>query len=492
MKRILVLLLILVAGQGSAVPLTAYQNLTPAQKSQIGDFGLFLKGTADTNWYAIEVDPATGALPVTITGTIPVSGTVTANQGTAGASAWPVSVATLPLPTGAATSALQTTGNSSLSSIDGKLGTLGQKTMAGSAPVVIASDQSAIPISGSVTATNASIGATGAATPASATLIGGTDGANLQAAHISAAGLVSVDGSGVTQPVSGTVAVSNFPATQPVSGTVAATQSGTWTVQPGNTANTTAWKVDGSAVTQPVSGTVSANASQTGTWTVQPGNTANTTPWLSTISQGGNSATVSAGGALKVDGSASTQPVSGTVTANQGGAPWTVTGTGTAGTAAAGVVTVQGIASMTALKVDGSAVTQPVSGTVAVSNLPTTADTNAGAASSSTLRVVGAGRSLTTTLATYDYTGGTVTTAAYTQVTASTANAITRLYVFDSSGSAIIIATGAAAAEVDRIYLPPGGNSTPYEVTIPASTRISIKALDTSASTGRLIITGLQ
>lgn len=33
-----------------------------------------------------------------------------------------------------------------------------------------------------------------------------------------------------------------------------ASQSGTWTVQPGNTANTTAWKVDGSAVTQPISG----------------------------------------------------------------------------------------------------------------------------------------------------------------------------------------------------------------------------------------------
>lgn len=48
--------------------------------------------------------------------------------------------------------------------------------------------------------------------------------------------------------------------TQPVSGTVTATQGGTWTVQPGNTANTTAWKVDGSAVTQPVSGTVSITA----------------------------------------------------------------------------------------------------------------------------------------------------------------------------------------------------------------------------------------
>lgn len=41
--------------------------------------------------------------------------------------------------------------------------------------------------------------------------------------------------------------------------TFASTQSGTWTVQPGNTPNTTAWKVDGSAVTQPVSGTITAN-----------------------------------------------------------------------------------------------------------------------------------------------------------------------------------------------------------------------------------------
>jgi len=64
----------------------------------------------------------------------------------------PVSASALPLPTGAATSALQTTGNTSLSSIDGKLGSLGQKTMAGSAPIVIASDQSAIPVSGTVTA----------------------------------------------------------------------------------------------------------------------------------------------------------------------------------------------------------------------------------------------------------------------------------------------------------------------------------------------------
>ncbi len=52
--------------------------------------------------------------------------------------------ATITLPTGASTSALQTTGNTSLSNIDAKLPTtIGQKAMAASLAVTIASDQSA-------------------------------------------------------------------------------------------------------------------------------------------------------------------------------------------------------------------------------------------------------------------------------------------------------------------------------------------------------------
>lgn len=51
------------------------------------------------------------------------------------------------------------------------------------------------------------------------------------------------------------------------------------------------------------------------------------------------------------------------VDAAQSGA-WVVSGTGTAGSAATGVVTVQGIAAMTPLLVDGSGSTQPISGTV--------------------------------------------------------------------------------------------------------------------------------
>lgn len=67
---------------------------------------------------------------------------------------------------------------------------------------------------------------------------------------------------------------------------LAVTQSGTWTVQPGNTANSTAWLVTGTGGVFP--------ATQSGTWTVQPGNTANTTPWLvqdSPAVSGGYSAT---------------------------------------------------------------------------------------------------------------------------------------------------------------------------------------------------------
>lgn len=66
----------------------------------------------------------------------------------------PISASALPLPSGAATSALQTTGNTSLSSIDGKLGSLGQKTMAGSAPVVIASDQAAVQVKAQIGSTS--------------------------------------------------------------------------------------------------------------------------------------------------------------------------------------------------------------------------------------------------------------------------------------------------------------------------------------------------
>ncbi len=76
-------------------------------------------------------------------------------------------------------------------------------------------------------------------------------------------GTLSVDDGGSSLTVDGSVSISGSVAVTDNSGSltvdnagtfaVQAAQSGTWTVQPGNTANTVAWKVDGSAVTQPVS-----------------------------------------------------------------------------------------------------------------------------------------------------------------------------------------------------------------------------------------------
>lgn len=84
------------------------------------------------------------------------------------------------------------------------------------------------------------------------------------------------------------------------------------------------------------------------------------------------------GGSLTVDGSVSvsnfpaTQPVSAASLPLPTGASTAAKqpALGTAGTPSADVLTVQGVTSMTALKVDGSAVTQPVSGTVSVNALP--------------------------------------------------------------------------------------------------------------------------
>jgi len=103
--------------------------------------------------------------------------------------------------------------------------------------------------------------------------------AGAQCASVTAANALKVDGSAVTQPVSGTVSVTALPAGSNTIGSV--NQAGSWTVQQGSPP----WSV-----------------SESGTWTVQPGNTPNTTPWLFSIGQGGNTAAVNSSGQLSVTG----------------------------------------------------------------------------------------------------------------------------------------------------------------------------------------------
>lgn len=193
----------------------------------------------------------------------------------------PVSAASLPLPAGASTSALQTTGNTSLASIDGKLNSLGQKAMAASVPVTIASDQSAVPVSAASLPLPS-----GAATSANQT------NGNQIAQIIDPGGVnkLSIGASGNVL-VSGLAAVGNSPVLNPI------TVSGV--DQAGNkqylkqVTGTNALIVDGSAVTQPISGTVTANT---------PANTAPATQNI-TVVDSGSTNTAQANGQNAITGS---------------------------------------------------------------------------------------------------------------------------------------------------------------------------------------------
>src|SRR3972149_4153300 len=91
------------------------------------------------------------ACPVKITDGVIVLGTAAnpVRVDPTGTTTQPVSAISLPLPTGAATEAtlLTRASEATLVAINGKLNSLGQKTMAGSVPVVLASDQSVVSVS---------------------------------------------------------------------------------------------------------------------------------------------------------------------------------------------------------------------------------------------------------------------------------------------------------------------------------------------------------
>lgn len=313
------------------------------------------------------------------------------------------------------------------------------------------SSTDSVSIAGTIVASNPSVGPTGTAVPASGTYIGVNVGGNL---------------TGLTGTANGL-------------------------------------KVDGSAVTQPVSGTV----------TVQQSTAANLKT-AATISQGGNDAAVTASNALKVDGSAVTQPISGSVTATVSGTvgatqsgTWNlnnITGTvslptgaataakqpafGVVGTPSADVLTVQGAASMNPLVVSGyGSVGSPTGTPVAVQGAAGMYPVNVQFLNPPTF----GGRSKVF-ISTINYSSTPVTTSAYTLLVSSTSGVVNQLTIADTSGSFLIIAVGAFGSEVDQLYIGPGGSDSPYELRIPAGSAVWVKALDVNATSGRLVVNGLS
>lgn len=108
------------------------------------------------------------------------------------------------------------------------------------------------------------------------------------------------------------------------------------------------------------------------------------------------------------------------------------------------------------------------------------------ASNQSNVPVLAAGRSKVS-IVRNDYSSVNVTTSAYTQLIASTSAQINKIQIFDSSGQTMVLAVGAAASEVDQIYIFPGGNGD-VELLIPAGSRVSVKAVSATADSGELII----
>lgn len=339
-------------------------------------------------WVLQQVD-ATHGLPVSVLGTVPVSGTFwQATQ--------PVSAASLPLPTGAATAAKQPAiGTAGTASAD-------VLTVQGIASMTaLKVDGSAVtqPVSGTVTANQGGSWSVtvGAALPAGANVIGGVelvDSAGVNKASISAAGAVKVDGSAATQPISGTVTANAGTGTFAVSGTVTANAgTGSFTVVQATASNLQA-QVQGAAAsgaakagnpvqvggvfntTQPTVTTgqaVEAQCTARGAQIVATG----VDVFHATIDNSTIAVTQSGGWTVTANAGTGTFAVSGTVTANIGttnglALDATLTG-GTQKTKIvdSGGTNVASVSAAGAVKVDGSAVTQPVSGTI-TANVGTT------------------------------------------------------------------------------------------------------------------------
>lgn len=286
-----------------------------------------------------------------------------------------------------------------------------------------------------------------------------------------------------------------------------------------------ALKVDASATTQPISGTVSVSSSAlpTGAATSANQTTANTSlasldskttavntgaVTISTALPAGTNAI----GSVSVSNFPATQPVSGTVSVSNFPATQAVsaaslplpTGASTSANQSTAITSLGTIATNTGhIPAQGAAVTsaslpvniasdQTVPVSAASLPLPTGAATSAAQATAqTTLNTIATNTSTSNTaLASVefvrnDYTSTGVTTAAYTQLIASTTAATKRLDLFDSSGQTLKLAVGGSGSEVDQFLIYPGGNGQ-LNLAIPAGSRISIKAVSANASVGEL------
>lgn len=538
---------IVLASDHAAVPVSGSITTTNASEGSTGSAvptkADFIAGTDGTNLRGIKTDAA-GELQIDVLSSALPTGAATEttlaalNAKVTAVNTGAVTVSSSALPTGAAT-------ETTLSAVSGKLpATLGQKVMASSLSVTLASDQTALPISGSITSTSSSEGTPGSAPPTKASYIAGTDGTLVRALKTDTNGELQVDilssalptGAATETTLAG--ASAKLPATlgqKAMAASMAVTlasdqsaipasQSGTWNIN--NVAGT---------VSLPTGASTAANQSTIITSlqllddvVATDGVAALTKGYQIAGTDGTNAQIVSTNvsGHVNIADGGNSITVDGTVAATQSGA-WNitnVTGTVSLPTGAATETTLAALNTKTPAQ--GQALMAASVPVVIASNqsaVPVSASSlplPTGAATETTLAAASAklpatlgqkvmASSLAVTIASDQ--GAIPVTASFSpaylsvvdlfdanildtsstnipgsggspvQVVASTAAAVKALQCLDTTGAFIGVYTGAAAAEVLKFVIGPGSDQT-IENAIPAGTRISLKRLDSTTA----------
>lgn len=367
---------------------------------------------------------ATHGLPVALVGTSPIS------------------AASLPLPTGASTEA-------TLSTLNGKI------TACNTGAVVVAS--------GTITVGNATLAVTQSGTWNVSTLTSITN-----VVHIDDnAGSLTIDGTVTANAGTGTFAVSaaSLPlpsgaataAKQPALGTAGTASVDVLTVQ--GIAAMTALKVDGSAVTQPVSGTFwQATQPVNGTVTANIG-----TSGSLMLDATGAKLNIAQGAAL---GSNTGPMIQGSVT--------TAAPTYTAGQVSPFSLTVAG-----ALRVDNSGVTQPIS----AASLPLPS----GASTEATLSTLNGKVTACNTGAVVISSGTVTTVSTVTSLTQFNGNAIDTNSGVKSAGTLRVVLATDQPALTNKLLVTPDANSA-VNIAQLAGTATAVNTGTASAGTLRVVL----
>ena len=89
------------------------------------------------------------------------------------------------------------------------------------------------------------------------------------------------------------------------------------------------------------------------------------------------------------------------------------------------------------------------------------------------------------------HSSANILTSAWLELVASSAFAATAMEIFDSSGSVLKFSTGASGAEDAselNYYVFPGGNPALIPINFPKGSRLAVRAVDTSATDGQLLL----